>query len=232
MELLRIFVGYDEVESVSWHTMVHSIFENASIPIAIIPIYTKNLRQIYNRPRDSKQSNAFSYTRFLVPYLCGYKGYGIFFDCDMMIRVDIKELLNIAISRQDKAVHVVKHEYTPKDKVKYLGTTQYNYPRKNWSSVVVWNCEHPSNSIVTPEFVNESTPANLHRFLWLNDEEIGELPVTWNWLVGEYNNPPKDVKNVHWTVGGPYFKEYKDVDFSEEWRELFERTTFCKQKNK
>lgn len=229
--VLRIFVGYDAVESVAWHTMVHSILSRSSSPVSIVPINLANLKGIYRRPRDPKQSNEFSFSRFLVPYLCGYQGYAAFFDCDMMLRTDITQLFDEADQDPCKAVHVVKHDYEPKDDIKYLNTVQYKYPRKNWSSVVVWNCGHPANRKVTPDFVNTASPMELHRFTWLQDEEIGSLDVRWNWLVGEYANPPKNVHNVHWTVGGPYFDEFRDAEFAQEWFDERERMGFCLQRS-
>lgn len=229
--VLRIFVGYDAVESVAWHTMVHSVLSRSSSPVAVVPINLANLKGIYKRPRDPKQSNEFSFSRFLVPYLCGYQGYAAFFDCDMMLRTDVTKLFDEADLDPVKAVHVVKHDYEPKDDVKYLNTVQYKYPRKNWSSVVVWNCGHPSNRKVTPDFVNTASAMDLHRFTWLQDDEIGALNVRWNWLVGEYANPPTDVHNVHWTVGGPYFDEFREADFAQEWFEERDRMGFCLQRS-
>ena len=108
---------------------------------------------------------------------------------------------------------------------------QNDYPRKNWSSVVLWNCEHIKNKLITPEFVNTAEALSMHRFTWLDDNVIGELDVRWNWLVGEYDSPPLDIKNVHWTVGGPYFNEYKESDFSNEWFEERDKMLHCLQKN-
>jgi hypothetical protein len=125
---------------------------------------------------------------------------------------------------------VVKHNYEPREGLKHLNTVQYKYPRKNWSSAVLWNCAHPANQMVTPTFVNTTEPLNLHRFTWLKDEDIGELDVRWNWLVGEYEDPPSDVKNVHWTVGGPYFHEYQNADFCQEWFEARDRMQYCLQR--
>jgi hypothetical protein len=139
-------------------------------------------------------------------------------------------MFEATIAQPDKAVYVVKHDYQPRDDIKYLNTVQYKYPRKNWSSVVLWNCEHPSNRAVTPELVNTGSPMDLHRFTWLRDEQIGDLDVRWNWLVGEYDSPPNDVKNVHWTLGGPYFEEYKDADFASEWFAESERARYCLQR--
>ncbi len=230
--VFRIFIGYDPVESVAWHTMAHSIFSQSSVPVALIPINIKNLGSIFHRPRDPKQSNEFSYTRFLVPYLADYTGYAVFFDCDMMLRCDIAEILTATVEQPNKAVYVVQHNYEPRNDIKYLNTVQYRYPRKNWSSVVLWNCGHPSNRTVDLDFVNNASAMELHRFTWLSDADIGELDVKWNWLVGEYDCPPDDVRNVHWTVGGPYFHEFNNCDFSDEWRSQLERINYCKQINK
>jgi hypothetical protein len=229
-DVLRLFIGFDPVESVAWHTMAHSIMQRSSRPVAFIPVNKSNLASVYTRPRDPKQSNEFSFTRFLVPYLSGYQGYAAFFDCDMMLRTDIAELFEIAEKSPDKAVHVVQHDYEPRDDVKYLDTVQYRYPRKNWSSVVLWNCGHPDNKVVTPELVNHASAMDLHRFTWLRDDQIGSLDIRWNWLVGEYAEPPLDVKNVHWTVGGPYFHEYRHADFAEEWFAEMRRMTYCMQR--
>jgi lipopolysaccharide biosynthesis glycosyltransferase len=230
-EIIKVFIGYDPVESIAWHTMANSILEKSSRPVALIPINVRNLKNLYIRGKANEQSNEFSFARFLVPYLMDFNGYAIFFDCDMMLRVDIASIFDGIDRNLDKAVYVVKHNYEPKDKIKYLNTVQYTYPRKNWSSVVLWNCGHPLNKKVTPEFVNTASPQQLHRFLWLDDSDIGELDIRWNWLVGEYENPPSDVKNVHWTVGGPYFNEYKNVDFSEEWNKQFYNMIYCKQRD-
>jgi hypothetical protein len=229
--VIKVFIGYDPIESVAWHTLVASIYRQSSRPVAIVPINLKNLGGIFNRPRESKQSNEFSFSRFLVPYLCNYEGQGIFFDCDQMLRTDIAEIFSVINEQPGKAVYVVKHTYEPRNDVKYLNTIQYKYPRKNWSSVVLWNCEHIKNQVVTPEFVNSAEALALHRFTWLEDNEIGELDVKWNWLVGEYDNPPKDVKNVHWTIGGPYFNENKNIAFAKEWFIERDAMVFCIQKD-
>lgn len=229
-DVIKVFIGYDHVESVAWHTMAASIYRQSSRPVAIVPVNLANLKGIFNRPRDPKQSNEFSFSRFLVPYLCNYVGQGIFFDCDQMLRTDIAEIFSVMEEQPGKAVYVVKHTYEPRDDVKYLNTVQYKYPRKNWSSVVLWNCDHFKNKIITPNFINSAEGLVLHRFSWLEDDDIGELDIRWNWLVGEYDDPPKDVKNVHWTVGGPYFNECRDVDFSQEWLDERELMLFCLQK--
>lgn len=228
---MNVYIGYDQKESIAWHVMVQSLIETSTKPLSIHPVSLRNYEKVFTREIDGKQSNEFSFSRFMVPYLQNYSGYAVFMDCDMMLRSDISELFEIAEAAPEKAVHVVKHDYTPKEKVKFLGNIQYAYPRKNWSSVVVWNCEHPSNKKVNLEFVHNGTGAELHRFSWLKDEEIGELDVNWNWLVGEYasDTAKEDVKNIHWTVGGPYFNEYSQVEFSDEWYSMETKMTRCDQ---
>lgn len=212
-EPIRVFIGYDFVESVAYHTLCHSIIKHSSNPVSITPIKLEHFAGVYRRERDPKQSNDFSFIRFLVPWLCDYKGYAIFMDCDMLCRSDISELYRHANFKY--AVQVVKHNYTPKDKLKYLGNTQYQYEKKNWSSVMLFN--NDKCRALTPKYVNESTGLELHQFKWLEDDNlIGELPVEWNHLVGEYNYDP-GAKLVHFTVGGPYFDEYKNCDYSDEW---------------
>ena len=228
-KVLNVYIGFDESEIVAYHTLSHSIIKNASGPVRISPICSAHFKNFFNRPRDEKQSNDFSFTRFLVPYLNEYSGYAIFMDCDMMLRTDIFEVLK-EVSHDD-AVSVVKHDYTPSNELKYLNNIQYAYPRKNWSSFVVWNCGHVKHRMLTPKFVETATGLELHRFTWLDDDEIGSLDVGWNWLVGDYIDPPHDVKNVHWTVGGPYFNEYSGVDFSDEWFQMSKKMNFCEQKN-
>lgn len=230
--VIRVFIGYDAVESVAWHTMVQSLVAHSSRPVAIVPVHLPHLQGLYTRPRHPRQSNAFSISRFLVPHLCGHQGMALFFDCDMLLRTDVATIFDAAQRDPGRAVYVVQHDYQPRNDIKYLGTVQYRYPRKNWSSVVLWNCAHPSNQQVTAGFVNNADPVDLHRFAWLRDDEIGALDVRWNWLVGEYDDPPPDVKNVHWTVGGPYFEEYANADFANEWREQHAQANHCEQKGK
>jgi len=227
---LTIFIGYDPVESIAFHTLVQSITYHASQPVHIVPLNIRNLKSHFYRERDPKQSNEFSFTRFLVPSLMDYQGWALFMDCDMMFREDVFNVFDELRNQEGKAVYVVKHDYEPGNKLKYLNNVQYAYPRKNWSSFVLWNCGHESNKKVTREWVQEASGLELHRFTWLDDSEIGELDVRWNWLVGDYKNPPENVANVHWTLGGPYFNECRTADFHEEWFEMRDRMMHCAQK--
>jgi hypothetical protein len=227
--MLKVFIGYDPKESIAWHVHAHSIYSRSSIPISIIPLNLNNLKKIYNRPIDPKQTNLFSFSRFLSPYLSDFDGFSVYFDCDMLMQVDIAELLIEAEINPGKAVYVVKHDYEPKDSSKYLGTKQLKYPRKNWSSMILWDCGHKSNACLTADYVEKSSPMHLHRFLWLKDEEIGELDKRWNWLIGEYDSPPKNVANIHWTLGGPYFNDYADADCADLWNKEKDKMLFCEQ---
>jgi lipopolysaccharide biosynthesis glycosyltransferase len=226
--VIRIFVGYDSVESVAYHTLCQSIIENTTVPVSITPVKLSML-PAYKRLRNPKQSNEFSFSRFMVPYLCNYDGWGLFMDCDMMFRTDVNELWQLR--DPSKSVQVVKHDYTPKNQTKFLGAIQYPYPRKNWSSVMLFNCAHQDCRRLTPSLINTAEPLFLHRMHWTNDDMVGELPREWNHLVGEYPYD-ENAKNVHWTVGGPYFKEYNKADYHEEWFEMYEKMTNCNQLEK
>lgn len=214
-EPLRVFIGYDPVESVAYHTLCHSIITQASVPVTITPVMSKQI-DVFTRERDPKQSNDFSFSRFLVPYLSGYSGWALFMDCDMLLRCDIKELFDL--KDYTMAVMVVKHDYTPKGAIKYLGNIQYKYDKKNWSSVMLFNCNHCHTRRLTPDYVNKATGLDLHQMKWTEDDRIGVLPKEWNWLVGEYSASPS-AKNIHFTIGGAWFDEYKDCDYAEEWRQ-------------
>jgi len=145
----------------------------------------------------------------------------------MMFRADVSELWNLI--DDTKSVQVVKHDYTPKTRVKYLGAMQYAYPRKNWSSVMLFNCSHSDCRALHPTSIQISDPGFLHRMNWTSDDCVGELPLEWNHLVGEYA-PNPDAKICHHTIGGPWFHEYHDVEFSDEWRSVNADMTYCAQR--
>lgn len=212
--MLRIFVGYDSKEPVAYHTLAHSILRHASAPVAIAPVKKALLGPLYTRPRGPTESTEFALARFLVPALSGFQGWSLFMDCDMLCRADIAELFALALRQPDKAVLVCKHDYTPDPSRKFLNQVQTAYPRKNWSSVMLMNAERCK--ALTAEYVNSAPGLDLHRFDWLRDVEIGELPLEWNWLVSEYKHNPA-AKVVHFTRGGPYFPEFRNCDYAEEW---------------
>jgi lipopolysaccharide biosynthesis glycosyltransferase len=171
-------------------------------------------------------SNQFIYSRFLVPYMMGFKGWAVFCDGDMVVKDDIAKLW--ALRSDEYGAMVVKHDYQSKHRTKYVGTSMEtinpNYPRKNWSSVILWNCEHPANLILTPEYVRAHPGSVLHRFSHLLESELGELPKEWNWLVGEYPENP-DAKLIHYTLGIPAIEAYKDCEHAREWREAMKAAT-------
>jgi hypothetical protein len=173
------------------------------------------LKGIYTRPRGPTESTEFSLTRFLVPALSGHRGWSIFMDCDMLCRADIAELQAHIDRQRDKAVLVCQHDYVPRTERKFLDQVQTKYPRKNWSSLMVFNNERCRK--LTPEYVNSASGLELHRFAWLDDSLIGSLPLEWNWLVGEYPFNAR-ARVVHFTLGGPYFEDYRDCDYADEWR--------------
>jgi hypothetical protein len=218
--VLDIFIGYDRDEIVAYHTLAQSLVERSSRPVRITPIALTTLGGVFQRERLAQQSTDFAFSRFLTPYLSDYAGWSLFMDCDMLARADVAELFALADDRY--AVMVCQHDYTPRDEVKFLGNTQTVYPKKNWSSVMLFN--NARCRALTPQFVNTASGLELHQFKWLADEaEIGALPLEWNWLVGEYDLNP-DARIAHFTRGGPYFTEYADSDYADEWRAAYART--------
>jgi lipopolysaccharide biosynthesis glycosyltransferase len=166
-------------------------------------------------------SNAFIYSRFLTPSLFDFSGWAIFADGDMICREDIAKLW--AQRDESKAVLCAKHDYKTKASGKYLGNKNQDYPRKNWSSVVLWNCGHPANQVMTPEFIMSKTGAFLHRFQWLDDSLVGEFSKEWNWLASEYDDN-YNAKLLHYTLGTPCFKDYWESPMSDEWHSTYART--------
>lgn len=212
--MIRIFIGKDDVETVAYHTLCESIISQSSEPVSITPIYLKNFSNFFNRKRDEKQSNEFSFSRFLVPYLCNYEGFAIWMDCDIHLRTDISKLWGLR--DEHKAVQVVQHDYTPVDEIKYLGNKQHKYPKKNWSSVMIFNNAHHDCKRLTPEYVEVASGLKLHQFKWTKDRNVGRLPLEWNWLVGEYEKND-NAKLVHFTRGTPCFNGFEDQDYVDEW---------------
>lgn len=201
-EPLRIFVGYDPKEAVAYHVLCASILRRASIPVALIPLTRQSVSRFYTRQRGPTEATEFSLTRFLVPYLSGYQGLSLFMDCDMVIRVDILELWLELLAQPGKAIWCCQHDYVPKSLTKFDGHEQTTYPRKNWSSFMVF--DNAQCQALTPKYVNTATGLQLHRFQWLNsDEQIGRLQLLWNHLVGEYD-PNPHAKNLHFTNGLPF----------------------------
>lgn len=227
MEPLRVFIGYDEREALAYAVLAHSILRRATGPVSITPVARHQVAGVYVRPREENESTDFSLTRFLVPHLSDYTGWSVFMDCDMLCLTDITTIWQEIESQRDKAVLVCQHDYVPKSSTKFFGEQQTTYPCKNWSSFMVFNNAQCRN--LTPYVVNTFTGLALHRFFWLRsvrpqrghlveDEltKIGSLPLTWNWLVSEYP-ANSEAKNLHFTLGGPWWRDYQHVDHADLW---------------
>jgi hypothetical protein len=215
---MKVFIGYDSRENIAYQVAKASMLKHSSIPLEITPIVLNDLRYrgIYQREPDPLSSTEFSFTRFLTPYLAGYTGWALFCDCDFLFRGDIAAITDYMDGA--KAVMCVPHKYTPPESVKMDGKAQHQYPRKNWSSFILFNCEHPQVKTLTPEVVNTQTGMYLHRFQWLTDDLIGELPIAFNYLEGWHSKDdcPNPIA-VHFTRGGPWFNEWKNVEYAAEW---------------
>ena len=213
--MIRIFIGFDSVETVSFHVLSHSILVRASEPVSISPVMLSQLEGVMTRQRHELQSTDFSFSRFLVPYLSDYQGWALFMDCDMLVLDDIAKLW--ALRDDAYAVQVVKHDHRPPEKTKFLNQTQTTYEKKNWSSVMLFNCARCR--ALTPAYVNRASGLALHRFQWLeSDAEIGDIPRRWNHLV-DYDPqvPAAEISNLHFTTGGPYYDDYRDCGYADLW---------------
>jgi hypothetical protein len=209
---IPIYIGYDPHERAAVNVLADSLVQHSSRPLAITPIVARQLQGVYTRERSPQQSTEFSFSRFLVPWLQGYRGWAIFMDCDMLCRADIAELWDLRDDRY--AVMCVKHAHVPREELKFLGALQTRYEKKNWSSLMLFNGARCT--ALTPEYVNTATGLQLHRMEWLaGDQEIGGLPLErWNHLIDVQPPRPEPAAEggsalVHWTLGGPWFREYR-----------------------
>lgn len=222
MSDLKIFVGWDSREDIAYQVCRASLLKHTSLELDIVPIKQKHMREknLYWREHDPLSSTEFTFTRFLVPYLAGYKGWALFMDCDFMWRGDVSTVLDYCDN--EKSVLVVKHNYNPPEKTKMDGAVQTQYPRKNWSSLMLINCGHEEvKKNLTLETVNTATGLYLHRLQWTNNKFIGELPTAYNYLEGWHTKD--DCPNplaVHFTRGGPWFRDYMHVEYGDEWLKL------------
>ena len=214
----RIFIGWDKREPIAYDVAKFSLERRASIPVQVSAIKLDDLRArgLYRRAEDPLATTEFTYSRFLTPALAGYQGWALFCDCDFLFLGDIAGLAEY--TKTPKAVYCVQHDYQPKESIKMDGKVQTTYPRKNWSSFMLFNNAHPAVKALTPALVNRESPAFLHRFNWVSDELIGELPRGWNFLEGEYPRPDKTPAAVHFTNGGPWFPQWQNVEFGDLWR--------------
>lgn len=226
MNPLRVYIGYDERESEAYRVAESSLRRHASIPLDVFKLDAVRLAEsgLLRRPQDRRgytydirsnapQSTDFAISRFLVPHLA-QDGMALFIDCDMVFLGDVSEL--IVSADPTKAVQVVKHSPQPVGGTKMDGQAQTAYPRKNWSSVILWNCDHPGNKRLSLQDVNERPGRDLHGFYWLHDSEIGDLDPAWNWLVN-VEPEPETPKLAHFTLGGPFTPGWRGGDYDELW---------------
>lgn len=220
---MKIFIGYDPTAKIAFDVCKFSIEKNTSKNVEILALIQSDLRNnnYYYRPIDDKGSTEFTFTRFLVPALTNYQGWAIFCDCDFLWVNDIQEL--ISQKNNQYAVMVVKHDYNPSNNKKFNNNIQYQYPKKNWSSMILWNCSHEKNKNLTLDVVNTSSGEFLHQFKWLNDEDIGTINKKWNWLANWYVETDNEKPNaIHYTEGGPWIDLYKNCQYSKEWNKYKE----------
>lgn len=229
MEPIRVFIGHDRREPEATKVARASLLKHASVPIDITLITEPDARQagFYDRPfhlegnqriddRDGKPfSTDFSFTRFLVPSLTLYQGWALFCDADFLFRDDVKRLFDLADDKY--AVMCVKHDHRPAETVKMDGQKQELYSRKNWSSLVLWNCSHPANKFLNVKSVNFMRGQYLHGFGWLRDNQIGPIPEYWNWLEG-WSDKTFEPRAVHFTRGIPSMPGYESIPYADEWR--------------
>ena len=216
MSPFRVFIGWDQREPEAYEVAKYSLVRRASVPVEVVPIKLDELRArgLYARDVDPLASTEFTYSRFLTPTLAGFSGWALFCDCDFLWLGDVGELLGYRQSA--KAVYCVQHDYRPRETTKMDGAVQTVYPRKNWSSLMLFNCDHDAVRALTPQVVNRESGAYLHRMQWVADADIGALPVDWNWLEGWNEKPARGTpKAVHFTRGGPWFPQWQDVDYGD-----------------
>lgn len=231
---LTTWIGFDPREASAFAVARQSILSfDRHMPVAGLVLDRLRMEGLYTRPTETRlgrlydviseapMSTEFAISRFLVPHIIRKQthrfteaGWAIFMDCDVLVRCNLNEVRPLL--DDSKAVCCVKHNFEPENTEKMDGQVQTKYARKNWSSVMAFNVDHPSNDCLTAEMVNALPGRDLHRFCWLDDDEIGELPPAWNYLVGHtkgVDNP----KIVHFTDGGPWFEAFKDVEYADEW---------------
>lgn len=220
---IKIYIGFDSREAIASKICEFSLKKNSNKKLNIEHIKIDEMREkkIYKREDDKLGSTEFTFTRFLVPYLENYNGWALFCDSDFLWLSDVNELFSLCDERY--AIMCVHHDYKPLNIEKKIGQSQHNYPRKNWSSMVLWNCSHPSNKILTPDLVNTQSGKFLHRFGWLKDQEIGKINYEWNWLIDWYKEPVDGKpKALHFTEGGPWLgSKYDKKEYSNIWNAYY-----------
>ena len=245
--LATIYIGYDKREQAYFDVLVESIKRNTTETYNIVPLYEDKLRMmgLYWRGFSVKEaenydlqkfdyldekpfSTDFSFTRFLIPMLNQYEGLALYMDCDMFVRNDIKEVFELGRKDFQTPLWCVHHDYVPKEAKKMDNKIQQAYSKKNWSSFMLWNCEHGVHRNLTVGDVNTKTGWWLHNFKWMEDRTIntiGKISPEWNWLDG-HSSETLEPCNVHFTTGGPAFSSWtskRDIaqTYVDEWIQMF-----------
>lgn len=224
---MRVYIGYDAREDLAYQVARSSLLAHspAAQPVkldaerlASAGLFRRQQDRrnsaVYDLHSNAYCSTDFAITRFLVP-LIEQNGWALFVDCDVVFLGDVQELFALADS--SKAVMVVKHHSQEGALRKMDGQVQQMYARKNWSSVMLFNCEHLANRRLSLQDVNERPGRDLHQFYWLHDSEIGELPPEWNWLVN-VESVPAAPKIAHFTLGGPWIPSWAGAAHDEIWQ--------------
>tara|TARA_R110001592_G_scaffold301127_1_gene572483 strand:+ start:960 stop:1658 length:699 start_codon:yes stop_codon:yes gene_type:complete len=213
---IKIFVGLDEPNQISYDKCIKSIKDkNKRYDLDIQPI-NYNTVDGYGRKKDPYESTQFAFARFFVPYESDFKGISVFMDGDFLFLESIDKLLDNYDPKY--ALMCCKHDYNPTNLQKMDGKPQTAWPRKNWSSLMIFNNEHPKNKTLSPLTINNQSGAFLHRFRWLEDAEIGDIPLQWNWLVDWYKEPHDgEPMALHYTEGGPWLEDYIKCDYADKW---------------
>jgi hypothetical protein len=225
-----VWIGFDAREAAAFAVARASLRRHRLRPVPVTGIILDEMRErgLYSRPtsrRDGRlwddiseapMSTEFAISRFLTPHLAG-EGFALFMDCDMLVRDSLTPLFELGRAHPEFAVMCVQHNFAPPEGIKMDGQLQTVYARKNWSSVMLFNCGHPSNARLTVELINTVPGRDLHRFCWLEDHEIGALPAEWNYLVG-HTGIDCAPKIVHFTDGIPSMPGYENAEYADEWR--------------
>ena len=220
-ETVNVFIGLDEPHKIAYDVCKQSILTgNKKYKLNIRPI-NYNTAKGYKRKKNKNESTQFSFARFWVPYESNFEGISIFLDSDFLFLKSIDDLIDLYDPK--KAVMCCKHDYTPTSALKMDGKIQTTYPRKNWSSLIIFNNSHKKNKTLEPWLLNSLTGAYLHRFMWLADRDMGSLPLEWNWLVNWYKEEPGFApKALHFTEGGPWLDGYENCQYNELWRSVLD----------
>lgn len=223
---MKVFVGYDEREHEAYRVARLSLLSRSpDVPVEKLDTLRLQMCGLYTRPTKTvdgrlfdvvsgaHMSTMFAISRFFIPIL-QHSGWALFADSDVIFLEDVRRMLSEA--EDGKAIYVVKHQYSPSAALKMDGQIQTTYPRKNWSSVMLIDCGHPAHRRLTLRDLNHQPGRELHNFHWLRDDEIGDLHPRWNWLVGEQPRPDK-IGIAHYTLGGPWFKDWSPKQHDELW---------------